>query len=28
VDEGDEVRAGDVIARLSNHALVADLSNT
>jgi len=28
VDEGDEVRAGDVIARLSNHALVADLRKT
>jgi putative peptide zinc metalloprotease protein len=28
VDEGDEVRAGDVIARLANHALVADLRKT
>jgi len=28
VDEGDEVRAGDVIARLSNHALVAELRKT
>jgi putative peptide zinc metalloprotease protein len=28
VDEGDTIRAGDVIARLSNHALVAELSKT
>jgi putative peptide zinc metalloprotease protein len=28
VDEGDDVRAGDVIARLSNHALVAELRKT
>jgi multidrug resistance efflux pump len=28
VDEGDAVRAGDVIARLSNHATVAELRKT
>ena len=28
VDEGDSVRAGDVIARLSNHAMVAELRKT